>query len=174
MARANKVAVASGADLPDRIVQLMTNARYASFVVRGDSDRTVFLPEIISLHTRRELSEISGIGRASIARIQTWLARQGRRLRRPVKASIPSFAILAFDERSCIRTSARSCRRSRRSPTPRWRPRCRIRTARPTRRCRSYSSGRSVTSRMDPTPCRRSPVIAPSSANAQSDRPVTS
>ena len=83
MARANKVAVASGADLPDRIVQLMTNARYASFVVRGDSDRTVFLPEIISLHTRRELSEISGIGRASIARIQTWLARQGRRLRRP-------------------------------------------------------------------------------------------
>jgi hypothetical protein len=82
MARANKVAVASSADLPDRIVQLMTNARYASFVVRGDSDRTVFLPEIISLHTRRELSEISGIGRASIARIQTWLAQQGRRLRR--------------------------------------------------------------------------------------------
>ena len=82
MARANKVAVASGADLPDRIVQLMTNARYASFVVRGDSDRTVFLPEIISLHTRRELSEIDGIGRASIARIQTWLAQQGRRLRR--------------------------------------------------------------------------------------------
>ena len=83
MARANKVAVASGADLPDRIVQLMTNARYASFVVRGDSDRTAFLPEIISLHTRRELSEISGIGRASIARMQTWLAQQGRRLRRP-------------------------------------------------------------------------------------------
>jgi hypothetical protein len=76
MARANKVAVAPGADLPDRIVQLMTNARYASFVVRGDSDRTVFLPEIISLHTRRELSEIDGIGRASIARIQTWLAQQ--------------------------------------------------------------------------------------------------
>ncbi|HVQ69596.1 MAG TPA: hypothetical protein VMT08_19050 [Bradyrhizobium sp.] len=83
MARANKVTVASGADLPDRIVQLMTNARYASFVVRGDSDRTVFLPEIISLHTRRELSEIDGIGRASIAKIQTWLAQQGRRLRRP-------------------------------------------------------------------------------------------
>jgi len=83
MARANKVAVAPGADLPDRIVQLMTNARYASFVVRGDSDRTVFLPEIISLHTTRELSEIDGIGRASIAKIQTWLAQQGRRLRRP-------------------------------------------------------------------------------------------
>jgi hypothetical protein len=83
MKRTNKTAAASGAELPDRIVQLMTNARYASFVVRGDSDRTAFLPEIISLHTRRELTEIGGVGRASIARIQAWLAQQGRRLRRP-------------------------------------------------------------------------------------------
>jgi hypothetical protein len=83
MARANKVAAASGANLPDRIVRLMTNARYASFVVRRDSDRTFFLPEIISLHTRRELLEIGGLGRASISKIKTWLARHGRRLRRP-------------------------------------------------------------------------------------------
>jgi hypothetical protein len=83
MARANKVAAASGADLPDRIVRLITNARYASFVVRRDSDRAFFLPEIISLHTRRELLEIGGIGRASIATIKAWLARYGRRLRRP-------------------------------------------------------------------------------------------
>jgi hypothetical protein len=83
MTRANKIAVTSAADLPDRIVQLMTNTPYASFVVRCDSDRTVFLPEIISLHTRRELSEMSGLGRASIARIQAWLAQHGRRLRRP-------------------------------------------------------------------------------------------
>ena len=83
MARAKKVAVTSGADLPDRVIQLMTNAPYASFVVRCDSDRAVFLPEIISLHTRRELSQISGLGRASIARIQAWLAQQGRRLRMP-------------------------------------------------------------------------------------------
>jgi hypothetical protein len=83
MARTNKVAAASGVNLPDRIVQLMTNARYASFVVRSDSDRTAFLPEIISLHTRRELLDISGLGRASIARIQTWLSQRGRRLRKP-------------------------------------------------------------------------------------------
>lgn len=82
MTRAKKVAVNSGAELPDRIVQLMTNVPYASFVVRCDSDRTVFLPEIISLHTRRELSQMSGLGRASIARIQAWLAQHGRRLRR--------------------------------------------------------------------------------------------
>jgi hypothetical protein len=82
MARVNKAANASGADLPDRIVQLMTNAPYASFVVRGDSDRAAFLPEIISLHTRRELLEVSGLGRASIAKIQTWLLKHGRRLRK--------------------------------------------------------------------------------------------
>lgn len=83
MAQTKKVAVVSGLDLPDRIVQLMTNAHYASFVVRGDSDRTPFLPEIISLHTRRELLEISGLGRASIAKIQAWLSQHGRRLRKP-------------------------------------------------------------------------------------------
>ena len=83
MARASKVAAVSDADLPDRIVRLMTNARYASFVVRRDSDRTFFLPEIISLHTRRELTEIGGLGRASIAKIKAWLAQRGRRLRRP-------------------------------------------------------------------------------------------
>jgi hypothetical protein len=81
MAKANNAA--SGIDLPDRIIQLMTNAPYASFVVRHASDRTLFLPEIASLHTRRELLEIAGLGRASIARIQAWLAQYGRRLRRP-------------------------------------------------------------------------------------------
>lgn len=84
MANAKNTAVTSGADLPDRIIQLVTtNAPYASFVVRRASDRILFLPEIVSLHTRRELSEIAGLGRTSIARIQAWLAQRGRRLRRP-------------------------------------------------------------------------------------------
>lgn len=82
MTKANNVVVA-GTHLPDRIIQLMTNAPYASFVVRRACDRPLFLPEIVSLHTRRELSEMAGLGRASIARIQTWLAQHGRRLRRP-------------------------------------------------------------------------------------------
>jgi len=83
MTKAKSAAVLSGTDLPDRIIQLIANAPYASFVVRRASDRTAFLPEIVSLHTRRELSEISGLGRASIARIQDWLAQRGRRLRMP-------------------------------------------------------------------------------------------
>lgn len=83
MAKAKNIAVTSGTDLPARIVQLVTNAPYASFVVRRASDRILFLPEIVSLHTRRELSEMAGLGRASIARIQAWLAQHGRRLRMP-------------------------------------------------------------------------------------------
>jgi hypothetical protein len=83
MTKAKSVAVLSGADLPDRIIQLIANAPYASFVVRRSSDRMTFLPEIVSLHTRRELSEMAGLGRASIARIQAWLAQHGRRLRMP-------------------------------------------------------------------------------------------
>ena len=103
MARAKKIAVTSGADLPDGIVRLMTNAPYASFVVRCASDRTVFLPEIISLQTRRELLEMSGLGRASIARIQAWLAQQGRRLRTPdesIDAIICHFGVRRKDPHS--------------------------------------------------------------------------
>jgi hypothetical protein len=108
MARASKVAAASDKDLPDRIVRLMTNARYASFVVRHDSDRPFFLPEIISLHTRRELAEIGGLGRASIAKIKAWLAHHGRRLRRPdesIDAVICHFGVRRKDS-------------SKRSPLP--------------------------------------------------------
>jgi hypothetical protein len=83
MAKAKSIAVASDANLPDRIIQLLANAPYASLVVRRASDRAVFLPEITSLHTKRELLEMSGVGRASITRIQVWLAQYGRRLRMP-------------------------------------------------------------------------------------------
>ena len=83
MAKARSIAVTSSLDLPDRIIQRIASAPYASFVVRHAPDRLLFLPEIVSLHTKRELSEIAGLGRASIARIQAWLAEHGRRLRRP-------------------------------------------------------------------------------------------
>jgi hypothetical protein len=83
MTNAKNTAVTSGTDLPNRIIQLVANAPHASFVVRRASDRIMFLPEIVSLHTRRELSEIAGLGRTSIARIQAWLAQHGRRLRMP-------------------------------------------------------------------------------------------
>ncbi|UPK01084.1 hypothetical protein [Bradyrhizobium sp. 170] len=69
--------------LPDRIIQLTENAPYAPLVVRCVADRAAFLPEILSLHTKQELSEIPGLGKASIATIEAWLAQHGRRLRMP-------------------------------------------------------------------------------------------
>jgi hypothetical protein len=106
MAQVNKIAIASGVDLPDRIVQLMTNAHYASLVVRGDCDRTAFLPEIISLHTRRELLEIGGVGRASIAKIQTWLSQYGRRLRKPNESIDAVICHFGVRRRESVRRSS--------------------------------------------------------------------
>ena len=69
--------------LPARIIQLTADAPHAPLVVRCVADRAAFLPEILSLHTRQELSEMPGLGRASIATIESWLAQRGRRLRMP-------------------------------------------------------------------------------------------
>lgn len=69
--------------LPDRIVQLTANAPHAPLVVRYAADRAAFLAEILSLHTKQELSEIPRLEKASIATIEVWLAQHGRRLRMP-------------------------------------------------------------------------------------------
>jgi hypothetical protein len=69
--------------LPARIIQLTANVPYAPLVARCPADRAAFLPEILSLHTKQELSGIPGLGKASIATIEAWLAHHGRRLRKP-------------------------------------------------------------------------------------------
>lgn len=83
MAKTKSTTIKSESVLPDRIIQLTENAPYAPLVVRHTADRAAFLPEILSLHTKQELSEIPGLGKASIATIEVWLAEHGRRLRMP-------------------------------------------------------------------------------------------
>jgi hypothetical protein len=83
MAKIGSIAAKPETVLPARIIQLTANAPYAPLVVRCAADRAAFLPEILSLHTRQELSEIPGLGKASIATIEVWLAQHGRRLRMP-------------------------------------------------------------------------------------------
>lgn len=83
MAKTERMTLKPESALPDRIIQLAENAPYASLVVRHTADRSAFLPEILSLHTRQELSEMPGLGKASIATIEVWLAEHGRRLRMP-------------------------------------------------------------------------------------------
>jgi hypothetical protein len=69
--------------LPDRLARLMTSAHYAELVARRSAVRTAFLPEIVSLHTRRDLEQIDGLGPASIKKLEKWLACYGKRLRQP-------------------------------------------------------------------------------------------
>lgn len=69
--------------LPDRIVRLIINAPCAGLVASSLFDRTLVLPEIASLHTRKELLAIDGIGRAAIKQLEAWLAHHGRRVRQP-------------------------------------------------------------------------------------------
>ena len=69
--------------LPERIARSIVGAPYAHLVVRAEADRLRVLPEIASLHTRRELLTLEGVGPAAVRRLEAWLAYHGRRLRNP-------------------------------------------------------------------------------------------
>lgn len=72
--------------LPDRIVRSIASAPYAHLVVREEGDRLQVLPEIASLHTRRELLTLDGVGPAAVRTLEAWLAHHGRRLRNPTES----------------------------------------------------------------------------------------
>ena len=74
---------AAAPSLPDRIARSIAGAPYAHLVVREEADRLQVLPEIASLHTRRELLTLEGVGPAAVRRLEAWLAHYGRRLRNP-------------------------------------------------------------------------------------------
>ena len=67
--------------LPERIARSLANAPHAPLVARSEAERWLSLPEIASLHTRKELLSIEGLGPAGIRKLEHWLARHGRRLR---------------------------------------------------------------------------------------------
>jgi hypothetical protein len=82
--------------LPDRIARSIAGAPQAHLVVREEASRMQVLPEIASLHTRKELLTIDGVGPAAVRRLEAWLAITGGACAIPPKASIPSSAISAF------------------------------------------------------------------------------
>jgi hypothetical protein len=77
---------AAAPQLPDRVARSIANAPYAGLVVRAEADRLQVLPEIASLHTRKELLSIDGVGPAAVKRLEAWLAHYGRRLRNPTES----------------------------------------------------------------------------------------
>jgi hypothetical protein len=69
-------------DLPNRVVHALLHGEYAALVCSDFSMRAQYLEEIASLHTRHDLLSHIKIGPKTVAWIEEWLARKGRRLRR--------------------------------------------------------------------------------------------
>lgn len=67
--------------LPESVVDLFINGPHAELVARTMATRMKYLAKIGSLYTRAELLRERGLGRATLVRIENWLAAQGCRLR---------------------------------------------------------------------------------------------
>ena len=70
-------------ELPSLVVDQILASDYAKLVARTKSVQRTLFPQIVSLHTRRDLGAIDGLGPISIRRIEVWLARFDTRLRYP-------------------------------------------------------------------------------------------
>ncbi len=68
--------------LPQGVIDLFVNGSYAALVARTMSARMRYLAKIGSLYTKTELLRERGVGRATVTRVQNWLAAEGYRLRR--------------------------------------------------------------------------------------------
>ena len=81
MSRVNKAQAPP--PLSPLIADFLAGSPYAGLVIGDDAARASLLPEIASLHTRREIASLRGIGPAAIANLERWLAHHGMRLRQP-------------------------------------------------------------------------------------------
>jgi hypothetical protein len=103
--------------LPDRIARSIAGAPYAHLVVGAEADRLQVLPEIASLHTRRELLTLEGVGPAAVRRLEAWLAHHERRLRNPserLDTVICNFSFHLNQARRPLRRAARGFERAHR------------------------------------------------------------
>ena len=82
--------------LSPRVADRLIGGPYASMVIGGIAERELLLPEIASLHTRKEMSAISGVGRATLRKIETWLKQHGRRFRHPRESLDTAICGLSF------------------------------------------------------------------------------
>lgn len=92
-------------ELPERVIRLLTNAPYAHLVARSESDRVLMLPNVVSLHTKDELSRIHGLGPIAIRTVEKWLAHYGRRLRRPSESLDTIICGFSFQTKKAQRPS---------------------------------------------------------------------
>lgn len=88
-------------ELPPIVVDQILASDYAKLVARKKSVRRALLPQIVSLHTRRDLGAIIGLGPVSIRKIEVWLAQLDTRLRYPNESI--DMVICGFKPRSLSR-----------------------------------------------------------------------
>lgn len=70
-------------ELPPLVVTQILNSRYAKLVARQESVRMALFPQIVSLHTERDLCRLEGLNSSLIRKIEVWLIYHGTRLRKP-------------------------------------------------------------------------------------------
>ena len=70
-------------ELPSHVVDQLVASDYAKLVARGTPIRRVLLPQIVSLHTKKDLEAIDGLGATLLRKIEVWLAQHDTRLRKP-------------------------------------------------------------------------------------------
>ncbi len=96
--------------LSDRIARSIASAPHARLVMRVEADRLQVLPEIASLHTRRELLTLEGIGPAAVRKLEAWLAHHGRRLRNPSESLDTVICYFSFHVNQARRPPRRTTR----------------------------------------------------------------
>lgn len=69
-------------DLPPTVVDHILASDYARLVARRRSVRRALFPQIVSLHSKRDLARIEGLNAVTIRKIEIWLIQHGTRLRR--------------------------------------------------------------------------------------------
>ena len=82
--------------LPPRVVDRLINGPYAKLVAGTAAERALLLPEIASLHTRKEFAAMRGVGRITLRKIENWLEHHGRRLRQPNESLDTAICSLSF------------------------------------------------------------------------------
>ena len=82
--------------LSPRVADLLISGPYASLVIGEVTERALLLPEIASLHTRKEMLAISGVGRATLRKIEIWLKHHDRRFRHPRESLDTAICSLSF------------------------------------------------------------------------------
>ena len=100
--------------LSAHVAEYIARAPHAGLVASSGSDRESVLAEIASLHTRKELLTVKGVGQATLSKIEVWLERHGRRFRRSYESIDSVICTFSFRRDVALGGGRRKHRRTQR------------------------------------------------------------